>query len=314
MVYEIDNSEVEPEEVKFSITSKNRNAESKQKASPAAKKIALEHGVNISDVPIRPNRQRLEKIDIINHIEKKKAEEEIFRGNNPNDILKPISSMRMTIAKKMLESLSVSAQLAMSCDVDLTDLIRFKESSNKKVLDKYGVKLTYNSILVKTVAKAIKECPWINCSFLESEIIYKKEINIGIAVAVDDGLLVPVIKNADQKGIGEIAYEANKLIQKCKENTIESEELSGGTFTISNLGKYGIESFNSIINQPESAILSIGTIRKVPSVSDNEEIVVKKVMKITLTYDHRSIDGAQAGRFLSQLKHFIEAPLGMDIG
>lgn len=303
----INTTEVETAE-NPSIVPEKKYEKSRLKASPAAKKTALKYGITISDVPARPDRQRVEKDDVLNYIKNQKAEVEKLKGNDTPDIIKPMTSMRITIAKRMMESLSISAQLSMSCDVDITELTRIKESSSKRVLDEHGVKLTYNSILAKIVARAIKECPWINCSILENKIIYKKEINIGIAVAVDDGLFVPVIKNADHKKIGEIAHEINRLIKKCKENTIGIEELSGGTFTVSNLGMYGIDSFNSIINQPESAILSLGTIRKVPAVSDNEEIVVKKVMNMTLTYDHRSIDGAQAGRFLNQLKSIIEVP------
>ncbi|MGI6485286.1 MAG: 2-oxo acid dehydrogenase subunit E2 [Tepidanaerobacteraceae bacterium] len=156
----------------------------------------------------------------------------------------------------------------------------------------------------------LKEYPIINSSFDETQIIIKREINIGFAVALDNGLIVPVIKDADKKGLGTIAQETEKLTERAKQGKLMPDDYSGGTFTTTNLGMYDIESFKAIINQPESAILAVGKIIKKPVVID-EQITIRPMMNLTLSCDHRSIDGVEGAKFLKGLKQVLEDPFEM---
>ena len=163
--------------------------------------------------------------------------------------------------------------------------------------------------MIFAVAKVLSEQPTINCSLIDGEIVYHKAVNIGVAVALEEGLIVPVIKNANKKSLSILSKEIKKLIKLARERKLMPEDYQGGTFTLSNLGMYGIENFTAIINPPEAAILSVGEIKKMPVViGESEKIEIHSMMKVTLSVDHRLIDGAMAANFLKQVKEYLQFP------
>jgi pyruvate dehydrogenase E2 component (dihydrolipoamide acetyltransferase) len=189
----------------------------------------------------------------------------------------------------------------MSKVVDL--LNKFNQDSEERI--------SINDFLVFTVAKVLAEQPNINCSLVGEEIVYHKNINIGVAVALEESLIVPVIKNANKKNLSILSKEIKKLIKLAREKKLMPDDYKGGTFTVSNLGMYGIDNFTAIINPPEAAILAVGAIKKMPAVIEEEgveKIGIRSLIKVTLSVDHRLIDGAMAASFLKQLKYYLEFP------
>lgn len=318
----------------------------KIKASPAAKRVAREHNVDLWEVaPTGPDGRIVEK-DVILYIQgnkvtatpvaRKIAEEkqidlktlqktagkritkqDLFETQKPKTeefTVKysiPVTGMRKIIAEKMAYSKKIAPHIYLSLEVDMTKVIELKQKLSISIQEKYNVKLSYNDILIKAAAVALRQNPIINSSFSEEEIILKEEINIGLAVALDGGLIVPVIKNADRKGLANIASETSELIQKAKDKKLMPDDYHGGTFTISNLGMYDIEKFSAIINQPETAILAAGMILKKPVVTEDDEIAIRPMMNLTLSCDHRAIDGATGAEFLQNIKHILEEPVNM---
>ncbi|HVB61708.1 MAG TPA: 2-oxo acid dehydrogenase subunit E2, partial [Ktedonobacteraceae bacterium] len=176
--------------------------------------------------------------------------------------------------------------------------------------DPSPVKVSFNDLIVKAAALALVRIPQVNVSFAEDKILQKKQVNIGIAVALEQGLIVPVLHDADKRGLLDIARESRRLAEAARENKLRSEDFSGGTFTVSNLGMFDVESFTAVINPPESAILAVGSITPTPVVVDGQ-IVVRDRVKVTLSSDHRALDGAIAARFLQEIKKLLEEPFGL---
>lgn len=306
------------------------------KAAPVAKKLAVESGINIQLVTGTGPEGRIVLKDVEDYIENEKnstkvspvaaklaqelkvnvseinkdgrvmKEDVLAFANKSTDIAieekrVKMTPMRKVIASRMHESWSVSPAVTYDIKVDTTNLKRIKDS----LKDVY--KLTYTDLLIKLLSNALLEFPIVNCSVDKEELIIKNYINIGVAVAVEGGLIVPVIKNVQSKGLKEISESVKDLASKAKTGRLIEEEMTGGTFTITNLGMYGIQSFSPIINQPEVAILGINTIEDTPVVR-NGEIVVRPLMNLSLTADHRAVDGAVAARFLAKVKELIEKP------
>jgi len=272
--------------------------EQKVKATPVAKKIASEKQLDLKSLQKAPG-QRITKQDLEVQPSAREIENAI-----------PVTGMRKIIAENMTYSKKVAPHIYLSLDVDMSNVIDMRERLMPLVQNKYNVKLSYNHILIKAVATALRFNPIINSSFTEEKIILKQQINIGLAVALDDGLIVPVIKEADKKGLGTIARETEELIQKAKNKKLLPDDYQGGTFTITNLGMFDIENFCAIINQPETAILAVGKIIKKPVVID-DEITVRPMMNLTLSCDHRAIDGAVGAKFLQNVKQILEEPVNM---
>lgn len=318
------------------LTYENHLKDRRVKATPRARKIAEEYGLNLAE--FHPKRQsgRIVGDDILEYVQAIKKQGEILQESNLKSAtpereaeqakqidkqLKPaeftikrtipVTGMRKIIAEKMAASKKLAPHIYLSLDADMTKVIELREKLLPSFIEKHNVKLSYNDILIKAVAVALKQNPIINSSFTEEEIILKEEINIGLAVALDDGLIVPVIKNADRKGLIEIAKETSELIAKARDRKLLPDDYYGGTFTISNLGMYDIENFSAIINQPETAILAVGKMMKKPVAAENDEIVVKPMMNLTLSCDHRAIDGAAGAKFLQNLKQILEEPINM---
>ena len=216
----------------------------------------------------------------------------------------PVSQMRKTIAKRLSESKFTSPHFYLTMEVDATELVKIRETINS-VTD---AKISYNDIIIKGVAAALREHPKVNASWLGEVIRYNNHIHIGVAVAVDEGLLVPVIRFADGKTLSQIAGEVKDLAKKAKEKKLQPKDWEGNTFTISNLGMFGIEEFTAIINPPDACILAVGGIKETPVVKDGK-VVPGVVMKMTMSCDHRVVDGALGADFLQTLKTLLENPV-----
>ncbi len=221
----------------------------------------------------------------------------------------PLSNMRKTIAKRLSESMFtsphyyVTVEIDMDAAVDLRDQIQRLEEG----------KVSFNDLVVKACARALTRFPLVNASWGGDKIVTHAEVNIGIAVAIPDGLITPVVRNADRKSILDIAHEVRDLATRARDKKLKPEEFTGSTFTISNLGMFDVEEFTAIINPPDSAILAVGAVRKVPVV-DGETIRPGHRMKVTMSSDHRVIDGALSAQFLAEVRRLLEAPVGLLLG
>ncbi|MGE5313665.1 MAG: dihydrolipoamide acetyltransferase family protein, partial [Acidobacteriota bacterium] len=215
----------------------------------------------------------------------------------------PLSLMRKTIAKRLVESKTTAPHFYLTVDVDMKPAADFRAALNAPG----EVKISFNDIVVKACALALRQHPEVNASFTPEKILLHGAIHVGVAVAIEDGLITPVIRNADMKGLGQISAETKEMAGRAREKKLKPEEFTGGTFTVSNLGMYGIESFSAIINPPEGAILAVGAIADVPVVEDGR-LTIGSRMKLTLSVDHRVVDGAAGARFLQTLRKYLEHP------
>jgi len=217
-----------------------------------------------------------------------------------------VSQMRKVIARRLGESKFSAPHFYLTVEIDMGKAVETRAKLNEIS----PVKLSYNDLVVKAAAVSLRQHPAINSSWLGDKIRFNKNINIGVAVAIDDGLLVPVINHADMKSLSQINVEVKELAGKAKIKKLHPDEMSGNTFTISNLGMFGIEEFTAIINPPDACILAVGGINNKPVVRDGE-VVPGKIMKVTLSCDHRVVDGASGAKFLNTFKQILEDPIGM---
>jgi len=266
----------------------------KKKTSPTASVLAESLQVDVNNIQ---KNTRIMKEDVIGY----KVNQDIMNLANPQEYRKPMSSMRKVIAKRMLDSQHTSPTVNYNQRVDTTAMKLLREEV------KSTMKITYTDILVKVVSKVLLEFPLLNSSLEGNEIVMRNYTNIGVAVGLSDGLIVPIVKYANIKGLKDISTEIKNLANKAKNNELGTEEITGGTFTISNIGMYGMESFTPIINQPEVAILGINSIMDTPVVI-NGQVMIKPLMNLSLTADHRVVDGSVAAQFMAKLKEYIEKP------
>ena len=274
------------------------------KISPLAKKIAMDKNIDIQTIQGSGDGGRIIKRDLDNINDITQIHNHPLNGLESKKI--PISQMRKTIANRLSESKFSAPHFYLNIEVLMDNLIK----SRKDLNNKNEIKISFNDILVKAVSMAIRKHPSINSSWLDSHIAFHQDINIGIAVSVENGLIVPVIKNADIKSFSNISTETNLLIQKAQENKLQPSDWEGNTFTISNLGMFGIDDFTAIINPPDACILAVGAIKERP-VSENGNIVSANIMRLTLSCDHRVVDGVAGAKFLNTLKNMLESPLMM---
>jgi pyruvate dehydrogenase E2 component (dihydrolipoamide acetyltransferase) len=218
-----------------------------------------------------------------------------------------LSQMRRTIARRMAESTRTVPHFFLITTVDATELVKLRKQVLEQIADA-GIKITFNDMVLKAAALALRKVPDVNVSFAEDSLVRHQHVHIGIAVATDRGLIVPVVRDADQKSLGQIARETRDLAERANAGKLQPADYTGGTFTISNLGMFGIEQFNAVINPPESAILAVGAITREPAEHDGE-IVLRERMKLTLSVDHRALDGAIGARYLQALKQLLEKPM-----
>lgn len=289
------------------------------KASPLAKKIAAELGVDLSTVAGSGPNGRIVQKDVLAAEVKPAATQAVaeevkapapapVKAAVSGDVVKPLTNMRKVIAKRMQQSKTTAPHVTLTTEVNVDKTIALRSKLNAKNTD---VKFSYTDILVKMCATALRNYPKINSSITEDSIILHDKVNVGVAVALDDGLIVPVVSDADRKGLKAITKETKDLISKARTNTLSPDEMSGATFTISNLGSYDIDGFTPVINLPEAAILGVGRIVKKPIVNANDEIVPASMMVLSLSFDHRIVDGAQAAEFLKAIKGYLEDPDNM---
>jgi len=284
--------------------------------SPLAKKIASEHGINIDQIQGTGEGGRIVKrdIDSLINIEKTTkataitttAQSQLINDNDQYSD-RPITQMRKTIARRLAESKFTAPHFYLTIDINMDKAMKVRNKLNNS---SPTVKISFNDMIIKAVSLALRKHPVINSSWMQDSIRYNHNIHIGVAVAVDEGLLVPVVRYADSKGLVQIGREVRELAQKAKDKKLQPSEWEGNTFTISNLGMFGIEQFTAIINPPDSCILAVGGIQEV-AVVKNGTIVPGNSMKVTLSCDHRVVDGATGASFLQTLKGYLENPISM---
>ena len=293
-------------------------SDSRVKASPLAKKIAKDKGIDLSQVSGSAEGGRIIKKDIENFkpaaasakAESASAPAEKAAPAIPQFIgeekftEKPVSQMRKVIAKRLSESLFTAPHFYLTMAIDMDKAIEARARINEYAPSK----VSFNDLVLKATAIALKQHPIVNSSWLGDKIRYNEHVNIGVAVAVEDGLLVPVVRFADGKSLTHISAEVKDFAQKAKAKKLQPADWEGSTFTISNLGMFGIDEFTAIINSPDSCILAVGGISQVPVVK-NGAVVPGNVMKVTLSCDHRTVDGASGAAFLQTLKALLEEPV-----
>ena len=301
---EVKNTEDKIEDINIDFS----NESDRIKASPLAKKLASEKGVDISMVKGSGDGGRIIKEDIENfkHSENIPTKEvklpEIYSKESYEEI--PVSQMRKTISKRLAESKFSAPHFYLTMEIDMDNCIE----GRNKINETSDVKISFNDIIIKAAAVSLRKHPMVNASFLTDKIRVNNHIHIGVAVAVDEGLLVPVIRFADNKSLSHISTEVRNLAGKAKNKELQPSDWEGNTFTISNLGMFGIDEFTAIINPNDACILAVGGIKNTPVVK-NGEIVPGNVMKVTLSCDHRIVDGAIGSAFLKTLKELIEDPI-----
>lgn len=274
----------------------------KVKISPAARKLAEENGIDYSRIKGTGPDGRISREDV----EKAIAEGVPAADDRPTLEILPYEGMRRVIGDNMANSWAVAPKVTHHTSADMSGMLALRKSINNGVKDKDKVSIT--DLLVKAVARALEIMPKMNVTLDGEEIKVLKEINIGVAIALPDGLIVPVVRNANQKNLYQVSKEIKGLAKRARKNKLEPDEMTGGTFTITNLGAYGsVDWFTPIINQPESAILGIGRTAEKPVVVDGQ-IVIRPLMGVSLAFDHRVIDGAPAAEFLKVLIDLIENP------
>ncbi len=288
------------------------NADGRLFVSPLAKKLAEERGVDLNQVAGTGEGGRIVKRDIDHFTPYTPANKGGFVSAAPGFEAftdEPVSQMRKTIARRLAESKFTAPHFYLTMDIDMDNAI-----SARTQLNSVGnAKVSFNDMVVKAVALSLKQHPTINSSWLGDVIRRNQHVHIGVAVAVDEGLLVPVVRFADTKGLTQIGAEVKEFAQKAKDKKLQPSDWEGNTFTISNLGMFGIESFTAIVNTPDSCILAIGGIKAIPVVK-NGQVVPGNVMNVTLSCDHRVVDGASGAAFLNTFKAYLENPVTMLVG
>jgi pyruvate dehydrogenase E2 component (dihydrolipoamide acetyltransferase) len=292
--------------------------------SPIARRMAEEHHFDFSHVEGTGPNGRIIKLDIEAALgQKQEAEAPTIAAHLPvleaepvtieaaEETEIPLSAMRRTIAKRLSQSMQTAPHFYVTSIIDSGKLADLRRQINEYAQNEpVPIKVSFNDLIVKAVAIALVRMPQVNVSFAEDRLILKKQVHIGMAVALEQGLIVPVIRNADQRSILAIARESRRLAELARTGKLRPEDFSGGTFTVSNLGMFDVDSFTAVINPPESAILAVGSISPTPVVVDGQ-VVVRDRMKVTLSSDHRALDGAIAARFLQEVKRLLEEPFGL---
>jgi len=293
--------------------------------SPLVKRIAKEENISfieLENIQGSGENGRVRKLDLINYLKYRQLKPldtpvNLTTEKSTNEVkttigdqIVPMTRMRKLIAEHMLNSVHTSAHVTSVVEADVTKLVQWRNNIKDDFEKKYGQKLTYMPVFVDITAKALCEFPQINASTDGENIIFRKQVNIGIAVALPDwNLIVPVIKNADQKNIAGLAAEINKLADRARKNKLQADDIQGGTFSITNFGSFKNLFGTPIINQPQVAILATGSIQKTPAVletKDGDVIAIRHKMFLALTYDHRIVDGALGGAFLRRIADLLE--------
>ena len=278
-------------------------ANGKIKASPLAARLAAERGIDLGRAAGTGDGGRIVKRDIEGYVPAPAA---AGLGAVESSTDFPVTQMRKTIARRLAESKFTAPHFYLKLSVDMGAAVEARQAINAQE----GVKVSFNDMVVKAVSLALKKHPAVNSAWMDTHIRQNDHVHIGVAVAVEDGLLVPVVRHADRKSLTEIGAEVKDYAGKAREKKLQPSDWEGNTFTISNLGMFGIEDFTAIINPPDACILAVGGISDVPVVKDGA-VVPGKVMKLTLSCDHRVVDGATGAAFLQEVKSLLEHPVRM---
>lgn len=322
---------VKPTEVQKHAAPVEREKGAKARYSPAVLKISQEHGIDLSLVTGTGNEGRITRKDLLKIVESgeipvaKVEQEAILTPSTPvatsapapkptsanvpvavGDIEIPVTGVRKAIAANMLRSKHEAPHAWTMIEVDVTNMVQYRDSIKNEFKQKEGFNVTYFAFFVKAVSQALKEFPMMNSMWAGDKIVQKKDINISIAVATEDALYVPVIKNADEKTIKGIGREVNELASKVRSGKLKSDEMQGGTFTVNNTGSFGSIQSMGIINYPQAAILQVESIVKRPVIMDGGMIAARDMVNLCLSLDHRVLDGLVAGRFLARVKEILE--------
>ena len=298
------------------------------KASPLARRLAMEHGIDIATITGTGPGGRVVRDDVLKAIEavKKPPKAPPAEVEALAERVVPLTGVRQIIAERMAQSAHTAAIVTLNTEVDVTSLVEMRKRLNEKA-ESTGISVSYTDLLVKIVALALRKHPMLNSTLSEDGIHILEQINIGVAIALDEGfdtqavglsrnvskptqpkgLIVPVVRDADKKRLSEISEEIEEMVQKARDKSLTPGAVQGGTFTLTNLGMFGVDTFTPIINPPQCAILGVGRIIKKPVVSDNE-IVIRSVMGLSLSFDHRIVDGAPAAQFLKTISQLIAEP------
>jgi pyruvate dehydrogenase E2 component (dihydrolipoamide acetyltransferase) len=287
----------------------------KVRASPMARHIAAEHGIDLARIEGSGPQGRVIRSDVEAALstspQAAEAPPEATPGpaqpSSPGDERVALSQMRRTIARRMAESTRTVPHFFLTMTVDATELVKLRKQVVEQLAEE-GIKPSINDLVVKAAALALRKVPDVNVSFAEDALIKHASIHVGIAVATERGLIVPVVRDVDRKTLSQIARETRDLGTRAQAGKLQPNDYSGGTFTVSNLGMFGIEQFNAVINPPEAAILAVGAVTREPAEHDGE-IALRERMKLTLSVDHRALDGATGARYLQALKALLEKPL-----
>jgi len=273
------------------------------KASPLAKRIAAQEGISLNGINGSGPYGRILKDDVLN------APKGGRIGRNPVEFISiPNNNMRKVVARRLTESKQTVPHFYLSVDLNIDALLGARAAINAKGKDKY--KISVNDLVIKATAMALKDIPAANASWSDAAILQYNNIDVSVAVAIDGGLITPIIRNADQKSIVQISTEMKELAKRAKENALKPEEFQGGGFSISNLGMYGVKNFSAIVNPPQGCILAVGAGEQRAVVKDGA-LAIANVMSCTLSVDHRVVDGAVGAEFLQAFKSYIEEPVLM---
>ncbi len=281
----------------------------KPSMTPVARKMAADAGLDLSQLAGTGERRRITKADVEVSLTQVSAPVP-YQGSVIPAVeteTRPLTGLRRIIAERMGASAHTTARVTLTTEVDAVELARVRSLLRDSLESTLGFAVSYNDILVVVVSRALRELPYMNARLTEGGIRTLSQINVGVAVDTERGLLVPVIRDADRKGIAEIAKAFRELVGRARVGKSTPDDLTGGTFTITNLGMFDIDAFTPIINLPECAILGVGRIQE-RAVVRAGQICVRQVMVLSLTFDHRVVDGAPAARFLQRIKQLVETP------
>ncbi|EMM94838.1 putative pyruvate dehydrogenase complex dihydrolipoamide acetyltransferase [Leptospira interrogans serovar Zanoni str. LT2156] len=281
------------------------------KASPLAKNLALQKGVDLGEVIGSGPGGRIIKRDVLAYQESGSGKKGSFVKRQDRKL--ELTGMRKTIASRLAHSTSTIPHFYLTLELDATPLDTLRNSYNKDLKLEGSSKISLNDLIIKACSLSLKEVPEVNSSWREDHILEHGRIDIGVAVSIEGGLITPYIRNADQKSLSEIGHEIKELASRARERKLKPAEYTDGTFTVSNLGMFGISSFTAVINEPEAAILAVGALVEKPVLKEGS-IVVGKTLNVTLSCDHRVVDGATGARFLSSFRDYTEYPLRLLTG
>lgn len=279
------------------------------KASPVAKRMAKEHNIDLSTIAGTGPGGRIVKEDVLQAVDASKAIPTQTIEAVPEEVeqITPLSSMRQIIATRMTESFQ-TPHFYLNIEVDTSEFSRTLQQLQSVIEKKTGTKITVTDLLIRMVAKSLEDNPGVNCSYVDGGVKYYNHSNIGLVVSVEGGLVVPVIREADRKSLAEIVQARADLVQRARDRKLGMAEMKGSTFTLSNLGMFGIDHFSAILQPPEAAILAVGRIAEKAVVKDGQ-VVARPMMVMTMSIDHRVLDGALGAQFLQSLKNYIENPM-----